>query len=376
VQPTASLIKRLERISNTTGHSLGEVFKSFLTFAFCALSALQREEMYLEEAKRWKKEQLNIFAEAFHALHTAMETHPYQDLLGNIRTELLSPKSKQYQGEYYTPQHVCLMSAKVLLEDTDKIIKILEPACGRGRMILARTEVYAHDFNRSPTRLRVQAWDVNRTAVMMTFINTTLWGIPCWIIHGDTLRMKVHAEYPNLFTRLCPWPREEAKNEEPRAETIKTINLGKGHEQTSLFELDEAAYNRGEEFSPRRDRMTLLDTTPEPQSMRGLANNLWNDLVFTNSYFTFHPCDDGPGCYVGYKGLNERESYVAFRISERRSPIGKHTGWKVTQYDFDNRTTGVIAESYHATPLEAVAWTMREIVTDAFDRAVAKLSSS
>jgi type I restriction-modification system DNA methylase subunit len=245
MQPNATIIKPLERISNTTGHGLGEVFKTFLTFAFCILSVGQREEMYLEEAKRWKREQLKVFGEAFHALHTEMEKHPYQDLLGDIHMQILSPKSKQYSGEYYTPHNVCLMTAKMMLSDTDKIIKILEPACGSGRMILACAAVYANDFNRSPTRLRVQAWDTSRTAVMMTHINTTLWGIPCWILHGDTLRMKVHAEYPNLFTTLYPWPREDApeqtKSEEPRAERVNTITLGKGHEQTSLFELDEAA---------------------------------------------------------------------------------------------------------------------------------------
>jgi hypothetical protein len=94
--------------------------------------------------------------------------------------------------------------------------------------------------------------------------------------------------------------------------------------------------------------MTLLDTTPEPQSMRELADNLWNDLVFISSYYTFHSCGDRPGYYVGYKAYNERETYVAFRITERRNPLGKHTGWKVTEYDFDNRTSDVVAESYHA----------------------------
>jgi type I restriction-modification system DNA methylase subunit len=245
MQPNANIIKPLERISNQTGRNLDDVFRTFLTLSFCALSVGQREAMYLEEAKRWKKEQLNIFSEAFHALYSEMENQPYQDLLGDIHMALLSPKSKQYSGEFYTPHHVCLMIAKINLEDTDKIIRVLEPACGSGRMILACAEVYAKDFNRSPTRLRVQAWDVSRTAVMMTFINTTLWGIPCWILHGDTLRMKVHAQYPNFLTRLYPWPREEAKeqteNEAPRAESIKTITLGKGHEQTNLFELDEAA---------------------------------------------------------------------------------------------------------------------------------------
>jgi type I restriction-modification system DNA methylase subunit len=245
MQPNRAIIKPLERISKQTGRNLDEVFRSFLTLSFCALCYGQREAVYLEEAKRWKREHLNVFSEAFNMLYTEMEIHPFQDLLGDIHMELLSPKSKQYSGEFYTPQNICLMMAKVLLEDTPDIVKLHEPACGSGRMILACAEVYAHDFNRSPTRLRVQAWDTSQTAVMMTYINTTLWGIPCWVFHGDTLRMKVHAQYPNLFTRLYPWPgdekHEKTQHEESRAESVKTVNLGKGHEQINLFKLDEAA---------------------------------------------------------------------------------------------------------------------------------------
>jgi type I restriction-modification system DNA methylase subunit len=242
VQPNRAIIKRLERISSNTERNLDDVFRSFLTLSFCALCYGQREAMYLEEAKRWKREQLNLFSEAFNALYCEMENQPFQDLLGDIHMELLSPKSKQYSGEFYTPQNICLMIAKIILEDTDKVVKLHEPACGSGRMILACAEVYAHNFKRSPTRLRVQAWDTSRTAIMMTFINTTLWGIPCTVIHGDTLRMKVHAEYPNLFTLLYPFPRAEPTNKNQQASsTIKTVNLGKGHEQLKLFGLDEAA---------------------------------------------------------------------------------------------------------------------------------------
>jgi type I restriction-modification system DNA methylase subunit len=246
MQPNAGIINPLERISNATGHGLDETFRTFLTLSFCTLSVGQREAMYLAEAKRWKKEHLSIFAETFHALYSEMEHHPYQDLLGDIHMHLMSPKSKQYSGEYYTPQNICLMMAKLILGEAphENVTKIHEPACGSGRMILAVAEVFANDFKRPPTQLRVQAWDTSRTAVMMTFINTTLWGIPCHVFHGDTLRLKVHAEYSNFHTLLYPFPREEANHEQqndPKPDSAKVITLGKGHEQLNLFDLDKAA---------------------------------------------------------------------------------------------------------------------------------------
>jgi hypothetical protein len=84
---------------------------------------------------------------------------------------------------------------------------------------------------------RVQAWDLSRNAVLMTHINTTLWGIPCTTIHGDTLRLEAFDSFRNIHSWAYPFPKSEAK------ETTKprVLELGKGHEQLALFEFDKAA---------------------------------------------------------------------------------------------------------------------------------------
>jgi methylase of polypeptide subunit release factors len=74
---------------------------------------------------------------------------------------------------------------------------VLEPACGAGQMILSLAKRMV-DNGKSPYLLRVHAIDIDYTATQMCYINTTLWGIPCIVIHGDSLSGKVFSKFPNI----------------------------------------------------------------------------------------------------------------------------------------------------------------------------------
>jgi methylase of polypeptide subunit release factors len=81
------------------------------------------------------------------------------------------------------------MMAQMLVGDMSTLpaegpITLCEPACGAGAMILSFAQACSPEARQ---RLRVTAIDINRTACDMTFINTTLWGIPTRVIHGNTL---------------------------------------------------------------------------------------------------------------------------------------------------------------------------------------------
>ncbi|MDF9828580.1 type I restriction-modification system DNA methylase subunit [Ereboglobus sp. PH5-10] len=190
-----SLIEQLIRY-----HDAYKVFSAFTTLAACALAHGTREAEYLEEAKRWKKDELNIFSHALAALVLEMEDQPFTDLLGGHYMELaLSHKSQQWNGEFHTPQNVCEMIGHMIAGDTtmpqEGPITLCEPACGAGAMILAFAKMLPPE-NRP--RLRVTAIDISKTACDMCFINTTLWGIPAEIIHGNTLSMELFASWKNI----------------------------------------------------------------------------------------------------------------------------------------------------------------------------------
>ena len=195
----------LERISRR--HDTRRVFDAFVRFAACALAAFTREPEYVEEAKRWKREDLDLFAEAFAALAGEMESKPFEDGLGGYYMEFaVSSKGQQHGGEFHTPKHVCQMMARMMMGGLESMpaegpITICEPACGAGAMILSIGEACPPEARR---RLRVTAIDINRTACDMAFVNTTLWGIPTRVIHGDSLTNQYWAAWSNLHY-IAPW---------------------------------------------------------------------------------------------------------------------------------------------------------------------------
>lgn len=204
-KPPDTFRQILERISHR--HSSKGVFDAFARLAACALAAQTREAEYLEESKRWQKEDLNFFAKALASLVNEMESSPFEDLIGGYYMEYaLSHKGQQWNGEFHTPKPICDLMARLTLGETtslpkDRPITVCEPACGAGAMILAVGNAVSPEIRR---RLRVTAIDINRTACDMAFINTTLWGIPTRVIHGNTLSMEFWAGWSNIHW-IAPW---------------------------------------------------------------------------------------------------------------------------------------------------------------------------
>ncbi|MDD5164914.1 MAG: N-6 DNA methylase [Candidatus Pacebacteria bacterium] len=188
-------------------HDTRRVFDAFIRLAACAVAAQTREAEYLEEAKQWDKAGLELFAKALGALVSEMESKPFEDILGGYYMDCaISTKGQKWNGEFHTPKHVCDLMAKMTMGDMESLptegpITVCEPACGAGAMILSVGEACSPEVRR---RLRVTAIDINRTACDMAFINTTLWGIPTRVIHGNTLSSEYWAAWSNIHY-IAPW---------------------------------------------------------------------------------------------------------------------------------------------------------------------------
>jgi type I restriction-modification system DNA methylase subunit len=215
--PVRDFRKILEQVSRR--HDTRKAFDGFARLAACALAAQTREAEYLEEAKRWEKPELESFAEALAALIEEMECRPFEDILGGYYMEFaLSQKGQQWNGEFHTPKPVCDLMARMMIGDasvlpSDREITVCEPACGAGAMILSFAEACPPDVRR---RLRVTAIDISRTACDMAFINTTLWGVPTRVIHGNTLSLEFWAAWSNIHY-LAPWLPLALRNQAPEA---------------------------------------------------------------------------------------------------------------------------------------------------------------
>jgi type I restriction-modification system DNA methylase subunit len=230
----------LERISHS--HDARHVFDAFTRLAACALAVQTREAEYLEEAKHWKKADLDLFAEAMGALISEMEAHPYTDIIGECYMDFaLSQKGQRWNGEFHTPKPICDLMARMSLGDPESLsnddpITVCEPACGAGAMILSFAQACPPEIRR---RLRVTAIDISRTACDMAFINTTLWGIPTRVIHGNSLSLECWAAWSNIHF-IAPWlplalrgraPEATAQGEAPAAAEVQQLKAALGQQE-------------------------------------------------------------------------------------------------------------------------------------------------
>ena len=238
--PPSDFRKILGRITHR--HDTRQVFDAFIRLAACAVAAETREAEYLEEVKRWEKPDMDLFAEALAALVAEMETRPFEDLIGGCYMEFaMSSKGQQWNGEFHTPKPICDLMARITLGDMESFpaegpITVCEPACGAGAMILSLAEACSPEVRR---RLRVTAIDISRTACDMTFINTTLWGIPTRVIHGNSLSMECWAAWSNIHY-IMPWlplalrletPETKSQGEPPTPAEVERIKVSLGQQE-------------------------------------------------------------------------------------------------------------------------------------------------
>ena len=211
MKPPPSILKEVERAEERSPRGR-EFFRAFCLLAACALSTGKREEEYLAEARRWSRPELDEFARLLGVFVQEAEATPLTDLLGPTYMAR-GGRWQQLGGEFYTPQSVadCMAQMTVSKEDVARHAAerrpchIMEPACGSGGMVLAVAKVFAE----RRLWMRVTAIDISRTAVDMTFIQTTLHGIPARVVHGNSLSGECWGVFRNLW-----WERVGARNQE------------------------------------------------------------------------------------------------------------------------------------------------------------------
>jgi type I restriction-modification system DNA methylase subunit len=156
----------------------------------CALSGGKMEEEYLEVAKRYSEgdpRPIDSFPVAFAALIESMES-TRRDILGDIFEGAITHGEN---GQFFTPEHVCQLMAKMTMNEDEAGKTICDPCCGSGRNLLA-----AADVNR---RNEFVGQDVDLRCVRMTALNLSLRNLYGWVVWGDSLRMEQRLIYRTGF---------------------------------------------------------------------------------------------------------------------------------------------------------------------------------
>lgn len=194
-------LRHLERLTSS-GRDLREAFKLFCTMAACAVALRSREDEYRESVAGWDRGELEVLQAAFPRLVEEMEENPHTDLLGPAYEALGSPADRFWRGEFYTPGGVSDLAAELqfcgMVWPEDRPLRLVEPACGSGGMVLAFVRAMARR-DIPPSRVRVEAWDLSRTACDMAYTNLTLWGVPATVVWGNSLSREVTRRWRNPF---------------------------------------------------------------------------------------------------------------------------------------------------------------------------------
>lgn len=174
----------------------------------------ETEAEYMKIAGKYTKEKLDTMASLLAI--TAMALENPHDFLGAIFHEMELHNSAH--GQFFTHYDLCKMMASQILSEGaphDGIVKIHEPACGSGAMVIAFHEVAKSQGWSHRTYYELQ--DLDDRAFRMAYIQCSLLGLSAIVKRGNTLSMGFDRAWPtptyiiNKYNNQMDANNEEAK---------------------------------------------------------------------------------------------------------------------------------------------------------------------
>lgn len=157
-----------------------------------------REQRYLQVIAQYERAELDQLVQAFAHLvmcyELRVEAADFGDVLGS--TFMMLDMGNAGAGQFFTPYEVSRLMGNMMMGDgqalVDKadahgFIRVLEPACGAGGMLIAAAHAM-HDAGLNYQQcMHATAIDIDQRCVHMTFIQLALLRVPAVVIHGNGL---------------------------------------------------------------------------------------------------------------------------------------------------------------------------------------------
>lgn len=186
-----------------------EVFKDFVVMFAIAIKNKWNyeqvdEDVYLQIVNKYDKEELDVFPKmVVELIRIYSNEKKCSDILGEIYEQIGA--SCKINNQFFTPIHISTMMAKSIFDKEEIKRKdfetINDPSCGSGVMFLAAANCL-NDIDIDYTKkLFVVGQDVDLVCACMTYIQISLYGLPGYVIWGDTLTLKTNRIFytPQFF---------------------------------------------------------------------------------------------------------------------------------------------------------------------------------
>lgn len=207
------LNKVVQSFESCSKHGGAIAFDAYLSGAvgeaLNAIAVLQGELVSdLSRLHEEYKDELPIFqsitADLVELMDYSAINMQYTDYLGQI-FHRLQANNKQ-TGQFFTPTSISELTANIAgnVECVEKAIaekcyiKVAEPACGSGSMLLGYVSKIAKLGYNPQQVLLIDAWDIDGKCVNMCYFQLNLYGLNAVVTHGDALTNKVYASHHTL----------------------------------------------------------------------------------------------------------------------------------------------------------------------------------
>ena len=195
-------------------HETRKVFLDFLEIALIFLHQIpyiivfgerneQLEQKYLGISGSYSQEDAAKILPLLSLVIEGLEDMLFQDFLGAIYEHL--GFTDERKGQFFTPPNIAKLMAKMTFDASSIHEKgyttCSDPACESGITLISfAEEMYNQGFDLQ-TQLIAYGNDISFPAVCMTYIQTTVLGIPATITHGDALAKEVYSTWTNIHLR-------------------------------------------------------------------------------------------------------------------------------------------------------------------------------
>lgn len=184
--------KAINQISSRFNDS--QLFDDFMQMTVCAFSLESMEELYLEIAKKYNKEELNGFAvalaEMLEEYQRATFDGSWADVIGDMFEKINSSSQASRSGQFFTPKSLCDIMSQITYIEGEIPENVSDPSCGSSRNLIAHNRITpAHKY------VFYHAYDLDKRCVLMSVINFVMHGMRGVVIHMNTLTLQVFGGY-------------------------------------------------------------------------------------------------------------------------------------------------------------------------------------
>jgi hypothetical protein len=204
-----------------------EVFRDFVTLSAISLNNVMEpdaerkaalEAEYMGIIRTYSHDEAKGFAELLGLVVELLEPTP-QDVLGDLYMQL--DLGNERTGQFFTPNSISQFMARlngVKPPPGQNFVRVCEPACGAGGMVLAIAQALIEKGKNPATAMWAQCQDIDCTVALM----------PAVVIVGDTLANEVRECFYTPAHHMGAWEwrlnREKAIQEQAQSPHSKPMH--------------------------------------------------------------------------------------------------------------------------------------------------------